>query len=192
MPGTRELDKNTGSAAKIERMRPAHISDVKRIEMENNLSPWTAEDYRAELERADSLAIVARADKKIVGFLVARLITPEEKDHEHSEIAEKAEIIENIENIENNEKILGEAEIYNIAVLDDHQKRGIGRLLIDTLVRRARTDKIGKIWLEVRESNEKALGFYQKKGFSEVFRRRSFYASPVEDAIVMALDLRGV
>jgi len=45
--------------------------------------------------------------------------------------------------------------------------------------------------LEVRDSNKAARGFYGSFGFIEVGRRPGYYADPVEDAILMRLDVEG-
>jgi [ribosomal protein S18]-alanine N-acetyltransferase len=37
----------------------------------------------------------------------------------------------------------------------------------------------------VRESNEPALRLYRSRGFEEISRRRRYYKSPVEDALVL-------
>ena len=42
------------------------------------------------------------------------------------------------------------------------------------------------ILLEVRESNRLARQLYEKRGFSEVGRRRAYYRDPVEDSILYA------
>jgi ribosomal-protein-alanine N-acetyltransferase len=59
--------------------------------------------------------------------------------------------------------------------------------LIKALMKRARNQAATAILLEVRESNLAARGLYEKRGFREVGRRRSYYADPVEDAILYTL-----
>jgi ribosomal-protein-alanine N-acetyltransferase len=43
--------------------------------------------------------------------------------------------------------------------------------------------------LEVRASNQAALGFYRGQGFRETGRRPRYYADPEEDAVLMLLNL---
>jgi len=48
------------------------------------------------------------------------------------------------------------------------------------------------VWLEVRESNERARALYLREGFAEAGRRRDYYPAPQgrrEDALLMT---RGV
>jgi ribosomal-protein-alanine N-acetyltransferase len=43
--------------------------------------------------------------------------------------------------------------------------------------------------LEVRPSNHAALAFYRAQGFAVTGRRPRYYADPVEDAVLLALNL---
>jgi len=53
---------------------------------------------------------------------------------------------------------------------------------------------IAAVFLEVRDSNQRARELYASRGFEEVGRRRRYYRRPVEDAIVLrrTLSLAGV
>jgi ribosomal protein S18 acetylase RimI-like enzyme len=46
-----------------------------------------------------------------------------------------------------------------------------------------------RILLEVRLSNQRAIRFYQKNGFSIASRRKNYYRNPPEDAWVMERKL---
>jgi ribosomal-protein-alanine acetyltransferase len=83
--------------------------------------------------------------------------------------------------------VAGEWEIENVVVAAELARRGIGSELVGALIERARSEAAGAILLEVRESNLGARGLYEKQGFREVGRRRTYYADPVEDAILYAL-----
>ncbi|MGD0824082.1 MAG: ribosomal protein S18-alanine N-acetyltransferase [Terriglobales bacterium] len=83
--------------------------------------------------------------------------------------------------------VVGEWEIENVVVAAQWRRRGIGSELIKALMKRARNQAATAILLEVRESNLAARGLYEKRGFREVGRRRSYYADPVEDAILYTL-----
>ena len=80
-----------------------------------------------------------------------------------------------------------EADIANIAVMPDCRKQGIGRALLSKMIEIARSGGASRIFLEVRESNAPAQRLYKSAGFVEIGRRRKYYSSPTEDAIVMAL-----
>ncbi|MGC8759450.1 MAG: GNAT family N-acetyltransferase [Bryobacteraceae bacterium] len=75
----------------------------------------------------------------------------------------------------------GEAELLNLAVHPEARRRGLGRALLALLAGR-------KVWLEVRESNQAAIRFYESQGFRVYGRRRQYYRRPVEDAVLMVRE----
>jgi ribosomal-protein-alanine N-acetyltransferase len=83
-----------------------------------------------------------------------------------------------------------EWELENIVVSFDVQRLGIGRHLLQALFGRARETNSDAIFLEVRESNAPARALYDSAGFRQTGRRKSYYTSPLEDAILYRLDLR--
>jgi ribosomal-protein-alanine N-acetyltransferase len=74
-----------------------------------------------------------------------------------------------------------EREILNVAVVPDFRRKGVARALLDSTLRAFR----GCVFLEVRESNGVAQEFYKSLGFKELSKRRGYYESPPETAIVM-------
>ena len=52
-----------------------------------------------------------------------------------------------------------------------------------------RERRVENIWLEVRESNTRAIVFYTRNGFERVQTRTNFYENPREHAILMRLRL---
>ena len=70
--------------------------------------------------------------------------------------------------------VADEAELLLIAVMPQHQGRGIGRKLLDHFLRRARAQGAGRVHLEVREGNP-AIAMYRAAGFEQVGRRRKYY-----------------
>ena len=81
--------------------------------------------------------------------------------------------------------VLDEGYISNVAVLPERQRQGIGDMLIEELILRARAKKLSFVTLEVRETNLAAQRLYKKHGFTEVGSRRNYYERPTEDAILM-------
>jgi len=77
----------------------------------------------------------------------------------------------------------GECEILNLAVAPEARRQGVGRELLTNLLSR----HPGEFFLEVRESNQAALRFYEFLGFRKITERLQYYANPVEPAIVMKL-----
>ncbi len=89
----------------------------------------------------------------------------------------------------------GEAHLLNLCIAPAMQGRGFGRRLLGHALHAARTLGCGRILLEVRPSNWRALRLYQAAGFETVGRRRDYYPADHgrEDAIVLAKTLlRGV
>jgi len=75
-----------------------------------------------------------------------------------------------------------EWELENIVVAEASRRRGIGTRLVGALIAASRTNG-GKIFLEVRESNQAARYLYEKLGFKETGRRKAYYSDPPENAI---------
>ena len=82
-----------------------------------------------------------------------------------------------------------EYEILDVAVDPAARREGIGEAMLATAVNFAFEGWGKKVWLEVRESNEAALGLYKKYKFKEVGRRKGYYSNPAEDAILMERQL---
>ena len=76
-----------------------------------------------------------------------------------------------------------------IAVAPDFRGQGLARQLLKQIDRLASTLGIDRVLLEVRPSNQRALGFYKREGFTQVGLRRGYYPAgrgAREDALVMA------
>lgn len=77
----------------------------------------------------------------------------------------------------------GDCYVDNIAVFEKFRGKGFGERLTLSLIEKAR--ELGDfISLEVRVSNAPAIGLYEKLGFSAVGKRKNFYTSPREDAVI--------
>jgi ribosomal-protein-alanine N-acetyltransferase len=85
--------------------------------------------------------------------------------------------------------IIDEAEIANLAVLPTARRRGVARALLEEIIAEARDYGISRLFLEVRESNAAARALYASRGFEPIARRARYYRKPVEDAIVLRLEL---
>lgn len=83
--------------------------------------------------------------------------------------------------------VVDQSELGNVAVAEEGRGRGIGGALVDAVVERVRARGAQEIFLEVRESNAAAKSVYHARGFVVVARRRAYYSSPKEDALVMRL-----
>ena len=59
---------------------------------------------------------------------------------------------------------------------------------MDAALTLAKDRNIEHLILEVRKSNEQAIGLYKKTGFEEIGLRPGFYEMPREDGIVMKMN----
>jgi len=87
--------------------------------------------------------------------------------------------------------VLDEAHLLNLSVAKAFQKQGLGRLLLEHMIRIAREKKAANMFLEVRPSNISAIALYENIGFNEMAIRRGYYPAHNgrEDAVLMGLAL---
>ena len=81
--------------------------------------------------------------------------------------------------------IAGAGEITNVAVKASHRRKGIGGKLLQKLYEEGISLDTQEYFLEVRESNEAAIGLYLRQGFVKEGIRKNFYEKPVENAVIM-------
>lgn len=145
--------------AVIAAMVESDVAEVQRLERESFTDPWSAEAFVSTLRSEVSFGAVARSRE---GGLLGYVIAW---------------------------FAAGEGEIANLAVSPAQRGQGIGGRLLDVALEEARGRRTAVVYLEVRGSNASALALYLARGFSQVGRRRAYYRKPVEDAIVLRLDL---
>jgi [ribosomal protein S18]-alanine N-acetyltransferase len=81
--------------------------------------------------------------------------------------------------------ILEEAHITVLAIDPRYQRQGLGQALLWALLASAHQRGLEWATLEVRTSNQAAVSLYQKFGFQEVGKRRSYYQDNGEDALIL-------
>jgi [ribosomal protein S18]-alanine N-acetyltransferase len=93
-------------------------------------------------------------------------------------------------------RVLDEAHLLNLSIAKPQQKQGLGRYLLEHMLKIAKNHKATNMFLEVRPSNISAIALYENMGFCEISVRRGYYpADPKisetgrEDAILMGLAL---
>jgi ribosomal-protein-alanine acetyltransferase len=82
--------------------------------------------------------------------------------------------------------VAGEWEIENVVVAKDSRRQGIAAALMQALIGKWQTAEGTALLLEVRESNKAARALYEKCGLRQAGRRRAYYGTPPEDAILYA------
>jgi [ribosomal protein S18]-alanine N-acetyltransferase len=154
------------NGVEIRRMRATDLREVMQIELATFTMPWSEATFRGLLRRTDSDLFVAEHGGKVAGYTVFWAV-------------------------------MDQGELGNVAVADGYRGKGIGTMLVDAVLMCAAERGVREVFLEVRKSNEGAQnlyrGFlYRGFGFFEVAKRKNYYLEPVEDAIVMRLDLPAV
>lgn len=81
------------------------------------------------------------------------------------------------------------ATITQIAVHPDLHHMGLGSELLEDTIATCKAKKVRTISLEVRKSNEKAIGLYKKYGFNVVCIKEGYYKDH-EDALYMVLEVK--
>lgn len=85
--------------------------------------------------------------------------------------------------------VSGEGDITNVAVVEEHRRSGVGSMLIEAVLEKAKQLNIDIMTLEVRQSNYKAQGLYKKYGFEVIGTRKRYYSDNNEDALIMTKQL---
>jgi ribosomal-protein-alanine N-acetyltransferase len=83
------------------------------------------------------------------------------------------------------------AELESVAVEAAARRGGVGKALCAAVVDWCRREGAGALGLEVRAGSGGAIALYSAMGFVVTGRRREYYRGPVEDALLMRLDLIG-
>jgi ribosomal-protein-alanine N-acetyltransferase len=81
------------------------------------------------------------------------------------------------------------SELCNIVVTPEYLSKKVGYRLLQRCLEHSEHFGTPRIVLEVRISNQRAIRFYEKNGFSIASRRKNYYRNPPEDAWVMERKL---
>lgn len=84
--------------------------------------------------------------------------------------------------------ILEEAHITLLGIHPDFRQQGLGTLLLLSLLEDAISRNLSRATLEVNVNNIKAINLYRKIGFEIAGKRRRYYQSTGEDALVLWLN----
>ena len=80
-----------------------------------------------------------------------------------------------------------DSHLLNITVSKNYQGRGHGKKILEQVFFQSKVLGATIIFLEVRESNYKAIDFYEKFGFKRDAIRYNYYdGNPREDALLMS------
>ncbi len=148
-------------------IRPATAADIPSImQLERQsatASHWTEEQYRQALAREGLERLVLVGSEDLETSPAGFLVA---------------------------QHLAPEWELENIVVASTYRRKGLGKRLLNELVAAAKKTNSTAVFLEVRESNAAARTLYEKAGFAQSGRRKSYYTNPSEDAILYRLRLR--
>ena len=77
--------------------------------------------------------------------------------------------------------------VVSIAVLEEYRRRGIGKAIVEESTKGIKLKKCDEFYLEVRCSNNEAVGLYEKLGFIIKQQLNAYYRDG-EDAYLMAIE----
>lgn len=176
----------------VDRMTLADIPRVIEIEKLAYPSPWPPSAYRKEIQ-----------DNRYAHYIVVRdtqLAAPGATVPEHPEPPRRSFPLSLLpgrvphpSNPDQSSMIgfaglwlmIDESHITTIAVHPDFRGRGVGELMLSSLIAISRDIGARMVTLEVRVSNSVAQNLYRKYGFREAGIRRRYYSDNHEDALIM-------
>ena len=159
------------------RVRVATEGDLGAIVAMERVTPeaphWSVEVYRAALAREDGSGervrrvLVAEGEgSEVVGFVVGQVLRLASGE--------------------------AEGEVESVAVMAEARRRGVGGAMCRELLGWFRAEGVREVGLEVRAGSVGAIALYEALGFVRGGVRRGYYADPVEDAVLMRLEVGGV
>ncbi|MBT1065739.1 ribosomal protein S18-alanine N-acetyltransferase [Bowmanella sp. Y26] len=87
-------------------------------------------------------------------------------------------------------QVLQEATLMDIGIASSYRGKGLSKPLLEHFFSQCRHKGINEVWLEVRASNQAAIGLYEHYGFVLIERRKNYYPTHEgrEDALIMKLS----
>jgi len=155
----------------VEPMAVSDLGDVMVIERLSFSSPWSERAYRFEIEQNENSVM-----------LVARPAFPLSL---WDRIRGRAGVRSPVLGYGGLWLLVDEAHISTIAVHPQWRGKGLGELVMLSLLEQGIRRGMQRATLEVRVSNETAQGLYRKLGFESAGRQRRYYSDNNEDAFIM-------
>jgi len=142
---------------KIKKMSADDLTKVVAIEQVAQVSPWSKQMFLDSLKAKHMCVVLVRSVS--------------------SEIIGYAVM----------SMVVGEAEVLNVCIREDMQKKGYGKFLLNYLLRIAKEKEVKQVFLEVRKSNTKAIKLYENSGFVRIDVRKNYYKGKTqrEDAVIL-------
>ena len=140
----------------VRTLEEADLDEVLEIEQASFANPWTREMFRQDIRNVGvAYGYVLRAPDGRAAAFCTTWV------------------------------VVDELHINNLAVHPDYRGRGLGRALLEFVLRLWSELGASHATLEVRRSNEVAINLYRSLGFTVAGTRRNYYTEPVEDALIL-------
>ncbi len=152
-------------------MAASDLGDVMVIERLSFSSPWSERAYRFEIEQNENSVM-----------LVVRPAFPLSL---WDRIRGRAGVRSPVLGYGGLWLLVDEAHISTIAVHPQWRGKGLGELVMLSLLDQGNRRGMQRATLEVRVSNETAQGLYRKLGFEGAGRQKRYYSDNNEDAFIM-------
>jgi ribosomal-protein-alanine N-acetyltransferase len=152
----------------ISPLAESDIPSILEIEYDSQPEPWSEKAFVEEINRSNSMVLVARLFTKVSG-------------DRNPEVIAGYICFWSVED---------EIQILNIAVRKTLRRKGIARKLIELAIQIGDRHNARLVTLEVRKSNLAARRLYESFGFRTVGERPDYYGAQKESAILMELELR--
>jgi ribosomal-protein-alanine N-acetyltransferase len=155
------------------RIRDAGRQDLDAVmALERNTAEaphWTEIEYAAIVNadrEANALVrrclLIAEGKNRLMGFAVGKIVGSDEESV---------------------------AELESVVVEEAARRAGVGRALCTAVAAWSRQRGASTLELEVRAGSTGAIALYTGLGFVVVGQRRAYYLAPVEDAVLMQMEL---
>lgn len=150
-------------AVSVEQLGAQDSGEIQRIHALAFQHSWSSDDFRSLIAQNNVFGFVARLERK--------------PDKACGFVLARL--------------VAGEAEILTIAVSDKVRKQGVGRSLMDAVLRYLYQERAETLFLEVDENNVAALALYRRIGFIKVGDRPAYYetANGRSSAHILRRDL---
>lgn len=152
-------------------LRKFTMNDLESVTRINQLclpENYTDFFYLDLYRRFPETFIIAETDGKIVGYIMCRI-----------EVGLSSLRLPGL---------IKKGHVVSVAVLPEYRKRGMGKALVAKAMEGMKAYGAKQLYLEVRVTNEEAIGLYKKLGL-EVSRTVHGYYADGEDAYVMSEKL---
>ncbi len=179
----------------VDRMTMSDIPRVVEIEKMAYTTPWPPSAYRKELQENRIAHYIVVRDAKLNEIVSAQpepAISAPRRPFPFSLFSARqtpmSPTAASIIGFAGLWLMVDEAHITTIAAHPGYRGRGVGELMLSSLIGIAYTIHAQQMTLEVRVSNYVAQNLYRKYGFKEEGRRRRYYSDNNEDAYIMSTE----